>query len=174
MKSLDVVVMCKAFAFQEAGSKWTYSQLAEGAYLSVGEAHASIRRLKAARLFDDHSRRIIVAAMEEFLIHGVKYAFAAEIGPNARGIPTSHSAPVFAGEISQSSDDVYVWAHPKGAAKGASIKPLSDGAPRAALQDKQLYDILALVDALRVGRARERNIAIVKLKALLSGSRKDV
>ena len=34
----------------------------------------------------------------------------------------------------------------------------------AALKDKKLHELLALVDALRVGRARERELAIIELK----------
>ncbi len=174
MKSQDVVVLCKLFALQKEGAKWTYAQLSEGTNLSVGEVHASVKRLKVARLYNDHERRVIVSAMEEFLIHGVKYAFPGEMGSRERGIPTSHSAPVFLGAIIQSDEDMYVWPHAKGKMKGLVIKPLSDGAASAALKDRQLYDMLALVDALRVGRARERNIAEAKLKFLLKEPRSNV
>lgn len=169
MKSLDVVVLCKIFSLQKAGSKWTYAQLSAGACLSVGEAHASVKRLKLSGLYDDLTKGVIASAMEEFLIHGVKYAFPAERGSRGRGVSTSHSAPVFEGEILQSDEDAYVWPYAYGKAKGISVSPLSDGAPKAALGDRLLYDILALVDALRIGRARERNIAKEKIKSIIIG-----
>jgi len=39
------------------------------------------------------------------------------------------------------------------------VQPLHPGVPGAAQRDPVLYDLLALVDALRIGRARERALA---------------
>jgi hypothetical protein len=39
--------------------------------------------------------------------------------------------------------------------------------PEAVLKDEVLYELLALVDALRVGRAREKEIAVAELKKRL-------
>ena len=39
--------------------------------------------------------------------------------------------------------------------------------PKAALKDNRLYELLVIVDAIRDGRAREREIAIKELKARL-------
>jgi hypothetical protein len=38
--------------------------------------------------------------------------------------------------------------------------PLYKGAPKAALRDPNFYNVLALCDAVRGGRTRERNLAI--------------
>ncbi len=168
MKSLDIVVMCKIFLLQsEDRNDWTYSELAEKSCLSVGETHASVRRLKKSQLYDDFTKSVIPSAMSEFLIHGLKYAFPTEIGTLERGISTSHSAPVFQNDIVQSEVDVYVWPYYKGKERGLSLKPLSKSAPKAALKDRKLYDLLALLDALRIGKARERNIAVKKIKILI-------
>ena len=40
--------------------------------------------------------------------------------------------------------------------------------PAAALQDSRLYEVLALVDAIRDGRARERNFATKELTSRLT------
>ncbi len=168
MKSLDIIILCKLFIIQVDGrGRWTYSELAKEACLSVGETHASVKRIIKSRLYDVFTESVIPSAMEEFLIHGVKYAFPAEIGTLERGIPTSHSAPVFRNEIVRSENDVYVWPYAKGPARGLAIKPLSLNAPKATLKDDMLYDFLALIDALRVGRAREKNIAVNKLKKMI-------
>jgi hypothetical protein len=168
MKSLDIVVLCKVFIFQAAGRRsWTYSQLAEETCLSVGEAHASIRRLKVSRLFDEYTKSVIPSALVEFLVHGLKYAFPAEIAAPTRGIPTSHSAPILHEEVLQSDTDMYVWAYANGKQKGLAIKPLSKNAPKAAMRDQKLYDFLALIDAVRIGKSRERNIAVGKLESMV-------
>ena len=46
--------------------------------------------------------------------------------------------------------------------------PIYKSAPKAALKDKALYQMLALVDAIRSGKARERNIALKQFKQRLS------
>lgn len=38
------------------------------------------------------------------------------------------------------------------------------------MQDEKLYEMLALFDALRVGKARERNMAMERLQALIDPS----
>jgi len=38
------------------------------------------------------------------------------------------------------------------------------------MQDAKLYEMLALFDALRVGRARERGMALERLQALIDPS----
>lgn len=168
MKSLDIVVLCKLFLLQSRRlSEWTYSQLAEETCLSVGETHASVKRLIKSHLFDGFTKTVILSAMAEFLVHGIKYAFPAEIGASARGIATSHSAPVLSGEFGQSDSDKYVWPYAKGDQRGLSIKPLSENTPKAALKDSKLYDLLALVDAVRSGRSREKEMAAGKIVSLV-------
>jgi hypothetical protein len=51
--------------------------------------------------------------------------------------------------------------------RGYAITPIYSSVPKAALNDQRLHELLALVDALRVGRARERQIAGEELKRLL-------
>ena len=45
--------------------------------------------------------------------------------------------------------------------------PLYPSAPKAARKDPKLYELLALVDMLRLGRARERAMAEQQLNELL-------
>ena len=48
-----------------------------------------------------------------------------------------------------------VWPHPEGEVRGESLEPLYPSAVEAAPKISKLYECLALVDALRIGRARE-------------------
>jgi hypothetical protein len=59
-----------------------------------------------------------------------------------------------------SGDPPLVWPHPEGDVRGEGFEPLYPSAVDAARRDGKLYECLALVDALRVGRAREKNLAI--------------
>jgi hypothetical protein len=45
-----------------------------------------------------------------------------------------------------------------------SLAPLYKGAPKAALLDAKFYGVLALCDAIRSARTRERNLAVELLK----------
>lgn len=104
--------------------------------------------------------------LAEFALHGAKYAFPAEKLPLVAGVPTSHSAPAFAGVFAPGSTD-FVWPHPNGPVRGVGVEPLHPSVPFAAMQDARLYELLALFDALRVGKARERGMALERLQALI-------
>lgn len=158
LKPHDVVVLLKLL---KAGDKRpTYAQLAVDLYLSPSEVHASIRRSRAARLVHGPrlGERVDAKALEEFLIHGVKYAFPPEKGGMTRGIPTASAAEPLNHKVTQ-EEPVPVWPFEQGFKRGYGFSPLYKRAPQAALKDPQLYQLLALVDALRDGSARERALA---------------
>jgi DNA-binding Lrp family transcriptional regulator len=104
--------------------------------------------------------------LAEFTLHGAKYAFPGVRLPLSVGVPTSHSAPAFAGVFAPGSTD-FVWPHPNGSVRGVGVEPLHPSVPFAAMQDAKLYEMLALFDALRVGKARERGMALERLQALI-------
>ncbi len=83
LKPQDIFVLLKLVAI--ASPRWTYVQLANSLYMSVSEINAAIKRAIQARLAalpesDDLSPRLIRKALEEFLVHGIKYAFAPDKG----------------------------------------------------------------------------------------------
>lgn len=117
----------------------------------------------------DNPVRVHAQALAEFALHGAKYAFPGVRLPLAVGVPTSHSAPAFAGVFAPGSSD-FVWPHPNGSVRGIGVEPLHPSVPFAAMQDAKLYEMLALFDALRVGKARERNMAMARLLALIDPS----
>ena len=163
-KSLDILVALK-FVSGEVGK--TYAQLSKELGLSASEVHASVRRCIDAGLLDELTHLARRKPLEDYLLHGVRYAFPAKRGPVVRGMPTAYAAPPLSLEIS--SDDLPpVWADPDGDTKGYAVEPLYRSAPRAAKADPQLYELLALVDALRLGRARERKAAEDELRKRLN------
>jgi hypothetical protein len=129
--------------------------------MSPSEIHAAIKRLQQARLL--HGPELLekpnISALEEFLLHGVKYAFPAKHGQITRGVPTSFAVSPLKDEIASGDELPPVWPWPQGETRGIALEPLYKSAPAAALRDPVLYELLALVDAIRDGRARERKIA---------------
>lgn len=103
--------------------------------------------------------------LKEFLIHGLKYVFPAERGGPTRGIPTAEAAAPLAQHLHLDFSLPPVWPHAEGPFRGIAFSPLYKNVPKAALLDSKLYELLALVDAIREGRAREREIAIRELTA---------
>ena len=120
-----------------------------------------LERLKRSGLLSE-DRKVMKRALLEFLIYGLKYVYPARPGPMVRGMLTAHSARPLAGKIQ--SNEPYVWPTDDGDVRGAAIEPLYESAPRAAKNDQALYELLALVDSIRVGRAREQAMAKDELK----------
>ncbi|RPH37619.1 hypothetical protein EHM92_02220 [bacterium] len=112
---------------------------------------------------DDSKKSVQKESLLQFLEHGVKYVFPQRPGPVVRGIPTAHSAPPLS-EMVQSGDRVYVWPDIDGEARGESIVPLYPTVPKAARADKRFYELVALVDAIRIGKAREVKLAVAELR----------
>lgn len=135
--------------------------------------HASLKRLEGASLADNRSGRPILRAVEEFLIHAVKYVFPTQQGETTRGLPTAYAAPPLNDVIAGSGEPPPVWPDPEGEVRGVGFEPLCKSVARAARRDAVLYELLALVDALRDGRARERAVAeralSSRLRELLRG-----
>ena len=156
LKPQDVVVALKLCGYPNG--RPAMSIIANDLSLSPSEVHGAIGRLRGSRLLYGKDRPNI-SALEEFLVHGLKYAFPAEHGEVTRGIPTSYAAEPLKSEISMSNDLPPVWPWREGNTRGVGLEPLYKSVPQAALRDSNLYQFLALVDAIRDGRAREREIA---------------
>jgi hypothetical protein len=138
LKPQDVVVALKLLGY--AGSRPSLAQMAEDLVMSPSEVHAAVKRAQAARLLHgpELSNRPIVSALEEFLIHGVKYAFPAEHGGPSRGIPTSYAAEPLKRLIAPGDEPIPVWPYPKGESRGIAFTPLCESLPMAALRDPLL------------------------------------
>jgi hypothetical protein len=163
MRPQDVAVLFKIILL--GPGTWTQISLAQALFLSQSEISTSLARSAYARLLYDQGRQVQRQALMDFIQYGLAYAFPQQPGAVQRGIATAHSAPPLSGEIL--STEAYVWPYAKGNMRGHSILPLYPAAVQAALADAQLYELLALADAVRVGRARERNLALEILQRKL-------
>jgi hypothetical protein len=148
--------------------------------MSASEVNAGIKRLVLSELLgpvftDDPKNNIIFlpvkSACEECLISGVKYFIPVELGAYTRGIATSYAAPIFEKHIMLGDDPIPVWPYGEGDKRGLALEPLYRSVPHSLAQypDQLFYELLVLIDAIRIGRARERNIAIKLLKERFHG-----
>ncbi len=170
LKPVDLLVLYKAAAHPEA--RWTYAALGQALGLSASQVHRSVQRAVASGLAVVRGRgdwAPVRPALLEFAVHGVRYVWPVALGAVKRGVPTSFGAGVLAEVLSAREGEAPVWPHPKGTHKGPALNPLTRSAPQAALEDPALHALLALQDALRSGRARERDLAAKLLKQRLGG-----
>jgi len=160
LKAQDIVILMKIIALGD--KNWFHHNLAEELGMSQSEVSQSLNRSKYAGLIDDARKKVNRLAFNEFVTHGLSYVFPQHPGTMVRGKATAHSAPPL-NEIINASEK-YVWPSARGNDKGLAVEPLYNTVVEAANKDNQLYELLALVDALRVGRTREKEIAKAELK----------
>jgi hypothetical protein len=167
LKPQDIVVVLKLVRYGKV--RPPFSQMALDLSMSPSEVHAAVKRARAARLLQGESLddQPNLQALKEFLAHGVQYAFPAERGALSRGMPTAYAAPPLSDQIHPGNDPPPVWPDPEGPVRGTILKPLYRNVPAAAKRDSQLYELLALVDAIRDGRVRERALAVRELSKRL-------
>lgn len=103
----------------------------------------------------------------EFLVYGARYVFPVHAGALATGIATGTAAPVFKRKLFSGTELVQVWPDAYGHSHGQAVTPLSPSVPQAVRHDPLLYAMLALLDSLRLGGARERKIAEDELARIL-------
>ena len=155
-KPQDIVIALK---LSLASSRPSYAGLAKSLGMSAAEVHAGVRRLVTARLLDPEFKQVNREALGKFLVHGVPHAFPAHLSEVTRGMPTAWAAPAMEGMVDASGQIPPVWPDPEGRVQGAGVEPLYRSVPLAARMDGALYDLLTLVDGIRIGRARERRVA---------------
>jgi hypothetical protein len=170
LRPQDIFVLLKLLPW--GGQNWTYDQIAHELGLSSSVVHRSVERAAKAGLYSVERREVNRASLAEFLVHGLRYAFPAEWGGEARGTPTAWAAEPLAKNLSTSGKNPPVWPDPQGTAFGIALTPLDPRVPDAARRDPALGQLLALVDGIRIGGARERGLAAKELEKRLKKSRR--
>ncbi|OYQ37480.1 hypothetical protein CHU95_01035 [Niveispirillum lacus] len=185
MKGQDIIILLKLVSLHDrerecpqgtvqgksAEEEDPFSMRGLGAALGISktEVSASIRRslesglaIKGASQVKPNRQRLL-----EFILHGLRYVFPAKPGAVTRGVPTGFSAPMLKGQVLAPGNYGYVWPSAHGEVRGESIPPLFKSAAEAVESDPRLYEYLALVDAIRIGRQRETNLAGERLRERL-------
>lgn len=173
MKGQDLLLLLKLTSLElsskNANDEAQYSvrALAASTGISKSEISLALQRCYGVSLTVlDHKLnkpRVNKKALFEFIVYGLRYIFPTEIGRLSRGVTTSFAAPSLKKKLMSAGETVYVWPDPQGDTKGQGLTPIYKTAPFAASQDAILYELLALVDAIRTGGARERNLATKEL-----------
>ncbi len=167
MRPQDIVVLIKIISLQH--TDWKNKDIANNILISASEVSEALNRCKIAGLIDSKKKNVNINSFIEFLTYGLKYVFPVQPGSITKGIPTAHSASPIKEQIS-TGNDIYVWPYSKGSSRGQAIEPLYKNLPKVVENDVLFYELLAIIDTIRVGRVREIEIAIKELhKRLKNG-----
>ena len=186
MKSQDIVILLKLASLQERkaanlpegvnlsssdGDAYSVRGLGNALGISKTEISASFNRSLASGLAvrDGVTQQLKPNCRDlfAFIAHGLKFVFPVKPGAPERGIPTGFAAPMLKGQLIGAGQDIYVWPYAEGTERGIAVKPLFKSVPQAVQTDARLYEYLALIDAIRLGRQRESNLAIEQLQQRL-------
>jgi len=159
LKPQDLVVALKVAV--NPNRQFTFADLARELLISVSEAHAAVQRAELSRLLSRSDEGLVAvrSALREFTVHGVRYTFPAITGSLTRGMPTGFAGPAMKTQFEYGDGLSPVWPDPEGQTRGTAFYPLYPSVPAACRVDEVLYEVLALVDAIRGGAARERELA---------------
>ena len=174
LKAQDVLVVCKLFAL---GAKdWTYSSLASAVDISVSEVHDALKRCRSSQLVVTTRDGEIVSKkhFQDLLIFGVPRIFYAVRGGLENGWPTAFHIPALLDEFDGLRGPLKevvpaVWPDPKGPARGESLLPIYPTVPDACRQDAGLYEVMALVDVVRLGDVKYKRKAAELLEKKIYG-----
>jgi hypothetical protein len=160
MRPQDVVILLKILTIYKPD--WQYRDLAESLSISISEISESLNRSHIAGLIDVNRKKVFNQSLMEFIEYGLHYVFPQMPGTLVTGMGTAHSHSFYKKKII--SDLNFVWPDEDGDLRGLAIQPLYKSVVKAARKDEVLYKLLASVDIIRVGKTRERKIALEELK----------
>lgn len=140
--------------------------------ISPAAVSYAMARLESIGLLANNRQTVMRRKVLDFIRYAIGIIYPAELGPQVRGIPTARSAHLldpgasFDESIDQKVDAIqsYVWKAGDGTAIGTAIKPIYPSVSKVALMERRLYQVLNLIDVVRVGNIREQKLAYQALE----------
>jgi len=178
LKPQDLLVAIKVFTL--GNSSWSQRLLSQTLGMSVSEINSALKRATMARLLCKlptvpNKYTAVPESLYEYLVHGAKYSFPANRGTLTRGVPTGMINPHSTNFSEIGVEDILVWPSPNGKKRGIGIEPLFPSVPDLVgrKENQQMYTLLALFDLIRIGRNREKTVAVKRLSELFLGNSKN-
>jgi DNA-binding transcriptional MocR family regulator len=163
----DIYVL--AGALVDPDSEPTLRELARQLHVDHTLVHRALKRAEEAGLYRSASKQVNRANFEELMTHAARFIAPAALGELTRGTPAAWAAKPISERIEQHGDEPPpVWPDVDGAVRGQALRPLHPAAVRASQESPALSDLLAILDSLRVGDVRVRQVAAEELHASLS------
>jgi DNA-binding Lrp family transcriptional regulator len=170
LKPQDTLLALKYWSLRRSGQHLPVRDLADALDISASEVSKGARRLVKARLLVEREGVYYaeINALTEWLGYGVRYAFPTEEKGYGRGMGTGWTCELVKSDIVPPTPGT-VWASVGGLQEGVVVEPIYKSVSIAAAKDPLLYQALALVDAIRLGKPRELAVARASLKHLITG-----
>ena len=146
--------------------------------MSKSEVFNGFERCKEAGLITENREQPSLMKKQFFdlMVYGAPRVFYGQRGEVCKGMPTSvHARSLkelktrLVNEGDQEENIPMVWPCSRGTVKGESLTPIYPSVPEAAEKDAVLYEMLALLDIIRVGSARGKKLATEFLRRKILG-----
>jgi len=108
-------------------------------------------------------------ALFEIIKYAVPYLYPPQQLGFDYGILTGFSAPVLSKELTSAGSSSIIWPSEYGTAYGQALEPIYKTVAFASKNDNFVYNCFALIDAYRLGKAREKDIAIKLIEKEILG-----
>lgn len=161
LQPVDVLVV---LGLLRAHEPWTVRSVAAGLRLPPATVQRALQRLAATPAYVNG--HVGVSGCEQLLFHALPFVVSTGSGEQMRGMRTAWAAPPLADAVADDSPPP-VWPDPSGDARGFALAPLHPSVPALARADRELYELLALVDGLRTGGPRVHALAANELRERL-------
>lgn len=152
-------------------NKYSLLSLEKSTGISKSQISLSLKRCIDLKLLLIRDKIPYVNTQEllNVVIPALRFFFPIKKIGNVRGIPISYSSPFLYENIVSGKKLPMVWEDANGTIVGDAIEPLYKTVPYAAVKDPLLYELLVLVDSIRLNAPREKQVAFEQLKDIFMG-----
>jgi hypothetical protein len=146
----------------------TLRELAATLHVDHTLVHRALKRAENAGLYRVSARQVNLANFEELAIHAARFIAPARLGELTRGVPAAWAAEPISAIIHQRESELPpVWPSALGAVRGQALEPLHPAAVQASQEEQALARLLSIIDSLRAGDVRVREVAATALRDTL-------
>jgi hypothetical protein len=162
----DIYVLTGVISSEQ--ESWTLRGLAATLHVDHTLVHRALKRAENAGLYRASTKQVNLASFEELTIHAARFIAPARLGELTRGVPAAWAAqPVSAAIHQADSEPPPVWPDALGTVRGQALEPLHPAAIQASQDVPELARLMSIIDSLRAGDARVREVAATILRDTL-------
>jgi hypothetical protein len=162
LRPADIVVLLQLL--RHRSGDWTVRSLAEELHIPSASMQRSLERLGATPAYDFSRRRVSISGCTELFEHALPFIAPVRRGGETRGLATAWAVAPLSQHLAPVDGLPPVWPDAFGEQRGLEIQPLHPSAVSLARADPEMYELLALIDALRAGDTRTRGLAAELLR----------
>jgi hypothetical protein len=127
------------------------------------------RRAGSAGLYSSGTKQISRPDFEELVTHAVRFIAPAQLGELTYGIPAAWAVDPISTIVHQNAHEPPpVWPTALGTMRGQALEPLHPAAIEASQANPILERLLSIIDSLRAGDVRVRQVAAGLLHGVIA------